>query len=70
MNHAERERGISGVQTVYHSFRETPIVLRERSDRRAREKYELLLTRAGTTRALAGKAYQARCLQIRDGGTT
>ena len=53
VNHAERERGVSGVQTVYHSFRETPIVLRERSDRRSREKYELPLTPAGTVRALA-----------------
>jgi len=63
VNHAEREQGVSGVRTVYHSFRETPIVLRERSDRRSREKYELPLTPAGTVRAQA----RSEMLQSRSG---
>lgn len=60
VNHAEREWGISEVKRVYHSFRETPIVLREKSDRCCREKYELPLTRAGTVRALTRERMPTR----------
>jgi prophage regulatory protein len=60
VNHAEREQGISDDETVDHSFRETPIVLRERSDRCSREKYELPLTRAGTVRAEATERMPTR----------